>query len=197
MTSPIWASDMLETAWRLAGRDASPGRPALCDLRRATSTAYYALFHQIIRHGVLAAVPTATEAELARVARWFTHTGIRQAAAWVAMADSANIPGKSDREAVQLLRKDPAAAVPEKLLLVGDAFVQLQDARHLADYSNDYDPVRYVTLDHVATADVAVRATWSMWSAEKSSRTSRQDLHDSYRRFLHLALLKSGGPRAR
>lgn len=188
---------MLRTAAKLAGKDAGPGRPALCDLRRATSTAYYALFHQILRHGVVAAVPTATEAEISRVARWFTHTGVRQSAGWVVSAASSNAPRKEDREAVQLLRGGPCQGVPPQLLQVAEAFIQLQDARHLADYSNDYDPIRYVTIDHVDTADLAVRATWSMWRAGQSTKQSRLDVHDSYRRFLHLALLKSGGPRAR
>lgn len=197
MSSPIWASSMLKTAQRLAGTNSGPGRPALCDLRRATSTAYYALFHQITRHGVFASVPSAEEEEVARIARWFTHTGIRQACAWVQVASSPRAPKQQDREAVDLLRRYPRQPVPHQLVLVADSFVELQNARHDADYSNDYDPNRPVTLDHVLTADAAIRATWSMWTAQESTRPARIEVHDAYRRFLQLAMLKSGGPRAR
>ena len=197
MTSPIWASDMLKTAARLAGMNAGPGRPALCDLRRATSTAYYALFHQLIRHGVLAAFPTSSEFETSRIARWFTHAGVRQSCGAVLVAASTNEPRREDREAVALIRRHPSAAVPDDLVVVAEAFAQLQDARHLADYSNEYDPVRYVTLDHVNTAERALRATWSMWRAGDSPRAARKSTHDVYSRFLHLALLRSGGPRSR
>jgi hypothetical protein len=193
---PIWASDMLKTAGRLAGRQAGPGRPALCDLRRATSTAYYALFHQITRHGAFASVGTATEDEVSFLARWYSHTGIRAAAELVVVADSSNAPKKGDRTSVELLR-GRSGSVPDKLLLVAETFVELQDRRHEADYSNDYDPVRYATLDHVDSADAAVRAAWSMWTGGESTRASRQTTHDSYRRFLQLALLKSGGPKTR
>lgn len=196
MTSPIWASDMLRTAGKLAGRGAGPGRPALCDLRRATSTAYYALFHQLIRHGALAAVPDADETDVANVVRWFTHTGVRKASGWVLLADRPGDPPRDARAAVELLRGG-SVPQPGEVVLVADAFVRLQDARHDADYSNEYDPVRFTTLDHVATAEAAVRATWAMWRAGTSDRDAQVSLHGSYRRFLNLALLASGGPRAR
>ena len=186
---------MLKTADRLAGRDAGRGRPALCDLRRATSSAYYALFHQITRHGVYASIPTADEHDVALVARWFTHQGVRAAADAVVKAAGGR-PGDAD-VAVVMLRTSSGRPVPPDLLLVAEAFGELQDARHDADYSNDYDPVRYTTIAQVDLADRAVRATWSMWRASRSSKADRADLHDSYRRFLQLALLRSGGPKNR
>jgi hypothetical protein len=194
---PIWASSMIKTAERLAGKGAGAGRPALTDLRRATSTAYYALFHQLTRHGAFFSVPTATEDEVAVLARWFTHTGMVQAASWVVMAASHSSPPKEAVDAVGLLRTTANPVPPPQLLTIAEAFVELQAARHDADYSNAYDPVRYVTLDHVKTADAAVRAAWSLWQAGESADPGRQAAHDSYRRFLQLALLKSGGPRRR
>lgn len=197
MTSPIYASGMLRTAHALAGLTSGRGRPALSDLRRGTSTAYYALFHQITRHGALNAFPTATEPEIANVTRWFTHTGIKKAAAWVVVADGSRLPAKVDRSPVLLLRRDPQAPISQNLLTVAESFIELQDARHEADYSNDYDPVRYATRDHVATAELAVKAAWSMWRAQSSPKTSRLEESDGYRRFLALCLLASGGPRTR
>lgn len=193
--SPIWASAMLRTADKLAGNGAGQGRPAVCDLRRATSTAYYALFHQLTRHGSLVAVPSATEDEIAMVARWFTHTGIAHASRLVLTADSPKTPGKDDVAPVTLLKA--GRGIPTPLVLVAETFLDLQQKRHEADYSNRYDPVRYSTALDVASAHAAVRETWSMWRARNSPKGPRQDLHDSYSRFLQMALLKSGGPRAR
>lgn len=197
MTSPIWASDMLRTAEKLAGKDAGRGRPALCDLRRATSTAYYALFHQLTRHGALAAFPAASEEEISAVARWYTHAGVRKAANWVVRSQRSDEPPRAAKEAVKLLRTATDTPPPAQLALVATSFVELHDARHDADYSHEYDPVRYTTLDHVATADAAVRATWSMWRAQWSPRTNRVQLYDVYSRLLHLALLESGGSKVR
>lgn len=148
------------------------------------------------RHGAFALVHTAEEDEVAYISRWFSHTGIRIASDLVITAATGQ-PKRPDVTAVALLRKSPQQPVPDKLLLVAETFAELQDRRHEADYSNDYDPVRYSTLEHIASADVAIRASWSMWRAGESPHATRLDLHDSYHRFLQLALLKSGGPRSR
>ncbi|NQX27317.1 hypothetical protein HQQ81_08135 [Microbacteriaceae bacterium VKM Ac-2854] len=198
MTHPIWASGMLRTAGILAGQNAGQGRPALSDLRRATSTAYYALFHQIIRHGAFHAVRGASEDDVSNITRWFTHTGIKEACGWVqTAADLTRQPNKSNRSALVLLRGIPAKPVPPKLLTLAESFIELQDARHEADYSNDYDPVRYRTLDHVATAEAAVKVSWSMWGASESSNPARVELWEAYSRFLTLCLVASGGPKSR
>lgn len=197
MTNPIYASAMLATAQRLAGVGAAPGRPALCDLRRATSTAYYALFHQLTRHGALVSVPSAEEDEISYLARWYSHTGIKRASRQVSMTASTGALPKEDRTAVALLRRSPARPVSPQLLTVAESFLELQAAREEADYSNDYEPLRYTTLDYVATAEVAVRTCWSLWRARSSSSDARIELHDGYARFLQLALLHSGGPRSR
>lgn len=196
MTSRILASGMLRTARKLA-EPVGAGRPAYSDLRRATSTAYYALFHQITRHGAISMTWAASEDDISEVARWFTHTGIRKAAGWVIAAGSpraGHLIAKEARGPVNLLRQG-AASVPAHLLTVAESFVELQDARHDADYSNSYDPVRFVTLDHLATADRAVKASWSLWRAREIER--RHDEAGAYDRFLQLAILASGGPKAR
>jgi len=188
---------MLKTAESLVALSAGRGRPALSDLRRATSTAYYAVFHQITRHGAQCGFPTATESEIANVTRWFTHTAIRTVAAQVVRAHGPGPAGKGDRAAVELLRADPHRPVAPKLLTLAESFIELQDARHDADYNNDYDPVRYATQDHVATATLATSTAQSMWRAQSSTIATRIELGDSYRRFLQLCLITSGGARSR
>lgn len=201
MTKPIWASALLRTAEQLAGVGAGRGRPALTDLRRATSTAYYAIFHQILRHGAIDFLPSGAEPEVASVARWFTHTGVLGAAGLVLDADTVTAGlGQVKRqslEGVMAIRTSAGGAVPRDLVVVADAFQSLQDARHKADYDGNYDPVRAVTINHVDDARAAVEATWRLWN--EGSRVSEEAAraNDAYRTFLPLAMLRSGGPRAR
>lgn len=203
MTRPIYASGLLRTAQTLSGVGAGRGRPALSDLRRSTSTAYYALFHQIIRHGAFDFLPAASESDAAHVSRWYTHTGVLSAAGLVIDAASTRPLGgisNANRTSVMALRAAAGshpAAFPSQLVTVADAFQSLQEARHEADYDGNYDPVRAVTVNHVQDADAAVRGTWSLWNASGSSKPARQQANAAYRTFLRLALVKSGGPKAR
>lgn len=196
MSSPIWASSLLNTADKLAAGSGA-GRPALADLRRGTSTAYYALFHQIIRHASIACTPEATEADVANISRWFTHVGVLKASGWVLSASRSGKPKKEDVAAVGLLRRGPGHTIAPDLVLVASVFTDLQGARHDADYSIDYNPIRFTTKSHVDAATVAVKKTWSMWNALGSPRLARDLAAQDYRRFLLLALSASGGPRTR
>lgn len=195
------AFGFLDTATKLAGFGAGPGRPALADLRRATSTAYYALFHQIIQHGAMDFAPAADKTVLATVARWYTHTGIRIAADAVITGDRPVALAKvrkQDRNAVMALRSaagaSPGQALPKDLVVVADTFVNLQAARHSADYDGNYDPVRAVTMNHVIDAEGALNSTWSMWNAPAWTEPG---VFRAYQSFLRLALLYSGGPKPR
>lgn len=197
MTRPILASGLLLTAERLAGANAGAGRPALADLRRATSTAYYALFHQVVTHASKDFLPDGTDSEIADVARWFTHTGVYSAAGVVLAGARTAQPRRDLVTPVQSLRSACGGTVSHDLLVVADAFKSLQDARHDADYNGNYDPSRAVTLAHVQEASLAVRKTWALWSARTSPRKNRQALHAGHATFLRLSLLYSGGPKAR
>jgi hypothetical protein len=48
---PIHPGELLDLADRLAGRGSGPGRPRMIELRRAVSSAYYALFHELAWRG--------------------------------------------------------------------------------------------------------------------------------------------------
>lgn len=201
MTRPIYGSRLIITAERLAGIGAGQGRPTVSDLRRATSTAYYSPFHQLIRHAAFDFLPQATEHDAAEIARWFTHTGVFSSAGIVLDASSARSLqsiGKNDRTAVMAVRSAAGGSgVPAALVTVADAFQTLQEARHSADYDGNYDPVRAVTINHVEDATAALRETRSLWRAGSSPKVVRRTANATYRTFLRLALLKSGGPRGR
>lgn len=200
--SPIWPAGLLATAERLAGTSSGPGRPALGDLRRATSTAYYALFHQLVRDGSFDFLPGATEEDAAKIARWYSHTGVLAAAGLVVDAASGkNLDQikKPNITSVTVLRSSAGGEINPRLVAVAEAFQSLQQARHSADYDGNYDPVRAVTLQHVEDCQTALDACLWLWQSGELRRRdeSREAANRSYRVFLRLALLNSGGPRAR
>lgn len=198
MTSRITAQPLLRTAQTLAGIEAGRGRPRFSDLRRATSTAYYAVFHQLLRHGALDFLPSGGESEWAEVARWFTHSGLRRSANWVALAcEPRKEPPKDDKSPVMILRTCWDRNPPSELLFVADTFSSLQDARHQADYDGNYDPTKQVTINHVDDAEAALKSMDRLWRAGHSKQSARRAAHKSYLTFLRLALLASGGPRRR
>lgn len=201
MTRRILAGGMLRTAEKLAGYEAGPGRPPLSDLRRATSTAYYALFHQILRHGAIDFLTEATEEEIADISRWYTHKGVHDAADLVLLAASDRptaLVKREKRQGVMAIRAANGGVVPDELVQLADAFQDLQAARHSADYDGNYDPARAVTLAHVEAAQQGLEAAWQLWRFGQQTRNAaRRDKHTSYLIFLRLALLISGGPKAR
>lgn len=201
MSHPIHAGELLRTARKLADMDAGSDAPASADLRRATSTAYYALFHQIARDGAFAFLPGASEDEAADVARWYTHTGILKSAELVLIAqDGAPLTsiGKGDRSAVMALRSCARQnGIPSRLGLIAEAFRSLQVARHLAHYDSTYDTSHETTLRHVTDAEAAVDAATWLSRPHATPHTSRKQAHAAYCCFLSLAMMRSGGPKGR
>lgn len=200
MTRPIYGSRLILTAEKLAGVGAGQGRPALGDLRRSTSTAYYALFHQIVRHGAFEFLPEADETRAAEIARWFTHKGILAASGLVlgaATHKGAAQFNRHDRTAIVSIRSACGGTVPIRMVTVADAFQSLQAARESADYDGNYDPVRAVTINHVQDARAALEDTRRLWAGQVAKGAPRESCDPSYRTFLRLALLKSGGPKGR
>jgi uncharacterized protein (UPF0332 family) len=132
------ADGLLAVAERLipSGR----GRPDQASLRRAISTTYYALFHRIIDLSATLIVHGTGGAELRQiVSRAFEHGAMKKLAQGVA----AGMPHANVRKLIP--------AVPEELKLLTVAFVQLQEARHLADYDltqtfSKADAKRYIDV---------------------------------------------------
>src|SRR4051812_32142660 len=84
MQRPIKPEWLLRQANDLAKRG-SPcaGQPRNADLRRATSAAYYALFHHIVLGATEHLLPTCSEDDRYRFARHYQHFGVRQVCDWV------------------------------------------------------------------------------------------------------------------
>jgi hypothetical protein len=97
------------------------GKQNQANVRRAVSAAYYALFHLLIRDTV---VHRSNPRHYPRLVRSFEHQRMKSA--------SANI---LQLLATDIRAIDPGqAAIREKLGLVAQAVVDLQQARHRADY---------------------------------------------------------------
>ncbi len=120
-----FADDLLEQAKHLAFRERK--RPRQASLRRAVSTAYYALFHLLISESTLNWKRPDQRAVLARL---FEHGRMKSA---------------SDKQRAECSRfidsippPDPGVRLDcmRHLHLIADTFVKTQQRRHIADYDN-------------------------------------------------------------
>jgi uncharacterized protein (UPF0332 family) len=148
-------ADLLEQAERLAQLDAR--RPKQASLRRAVSSAYYALFHLLTSE---ASALYALEPGLAaRINRTFSHSDMKKASQWIGN-------GKLPR-AVQ--SPGGSYTTPPELKTVADAFVSLQQARHEADYDLSRTFRRQEALNFVQSA----REAFAAWEQIKRTDDAR------------------------
>lgn len=112
--------DLLEQAEHLARRD--PTRPKQANLRRAISSAYYALFHLLIREATAALVSDGRLRLL--VPRAFDHGEMKQACRPFA---AGSLPDH--------IKAVTEPTVPDDLRTVAEVFVEMQQSRHEADYN--------------------------------------------------------------
>ncbi|MFG1963692.1 hypothetical protein [Nonomuraea sp. NPDC049028] len=173
------ADDYLHLADTLAGRTAGRGRPRTAYLRRATSTAYYALFHELVQHGARRAARNGPVEHQQAIGRWYAHGNFKKVARWV--EDIA--AGRTPPSPVRLLLVDSASwRVPVDLEVLASAFNELLEARHGADHDPAFDATRLDTLGHINTARSGIEAI---------KRVDKADLHQ----FDMFCLLALGGDR--
>lgn len=127
-----FSDDLLALAFDLAEKVAAD--PTQARLRRAVSTAYYALFHLLIDEAV---GKWAVERQRSILARTFEHAKM-----------------KSICDDLLKGAKSGADVLPE-LVTVAKSFIQLQQQRHTADYDNSKqwshtDVVRELNLAEAA-----------------------------------------------
>jgi len=140
-------AELLNVARQLAGSspDANDAQ-----LRRAVSTAYYAVFHKILR---MAANRFAGEAQGQTAAyrllyRWFDHSRVNE----VCRAIDKPLMSKAFQQS--LVRP----AVSLQMRRFANAFCVLRDARHLADYDPSHRLERVVVDGMVLMAEMAMAA---------------------------------------
>ena len=117
--------DLLRQARDLATLDAL--KPRQANLRRAVSSAYYALFHALVDEACRAVMGSQHDQAPYRhvLARGFAHGTMKQACA--------SFSGGTLKAAVAK-GLPPTFQIPNEIRAVATAFVELQENRHLADY---------------------------------------------------------------
>lgn len=141
MTLP---EELLEQARHLLARD--EGRPKQANLRRAISAAYYALFHQLIDDTTFSHVSSRPTSLRQACGRSISHQGMKKACQSILNSE------KSKRKpSIDLL----ARPLDGDLIFVMNAFVELQDARHDADYNTIFPITRSNATKSVTIAEEA------------------------------------------
>jgi uncharacterized protein (UPF0332 family) len=121
--------DLIQLAERIAGLDS--GRPKQAHLRRALSTAYYAIFHFLIDEACRSQIGAQHAQRGFRhvLGRGYTHGVMKQACASFAGGTlKASVSKGLPRDAAGLY------VVPREIQRIAAIYVELQEKRHLADY---------------------------------------------------------------
>lgn len=163
--------DLLEQARQLAHHE--PMRPKQASLRRAVSTAYYALFHLLADAASRELVSGQGQDALRQsVARALKHSDMKAGCQALANWNQRNPP----RPLAAMLPNGPSAEAET----TAAAFVELQQARHEADYDLSR---RFTRSDVLALLSVAEGAFTAF---------RRLDRNDSSRRILLFNLVFHG-----
>src|SRR3546814_12167732 len=118
------AQALLEQETHLANSE--PKRPRQASLRRAISVAYYALFHSLVSDGAMLLSPSNPAGLRQQAQRAFSHNDMVNVCKQFAQGDSGKLVPSTQKLIVPPI--DP------RLASVALTFVELQQARHLADY---------------------------------------------------------------
>lgn len=129
--------DLLRQALQLVHQE--PRNPKQASLRRAVSTAYYALFHLVISEAVANWKQVNLRAALGRA---FDHSIMKAASNRI-----------QDTRQFPFAEEDPG--IVTALRAVAKTFVQLQEKRHTADYDNATFWTRTEALAQVKSAEQA------------------------------------------
>lgn len=139
---------LLEQAWHLVQRGR---RPRQVDLRRAVSAAYYAVFHLLIRETVRSLVRSGDAHLRALLPRAFDHAAMAQACRTFVSGGKA--PAILDAVYGNL-------TIPKALETVAQAFIDLQKARHDADYATHRRWTRTMAVSELNRAEQAL-TSWN------------------------------------
>ncbi len=150
------ANDLLTQAKALAANE--PRQPRQASLRRAVSAAYYALFHLLVEDAARQLATAQPPRLREKIRRAFVHKEMKS----VCQAFARSTPPKR-LETLLSPRLAPG------LVSVASAFVDLQEARHQADYDVARDLTRADCLSLIQKAETAFFA----WKSERVSMDAK------------------------
>lgn len=139
------ARDLLEQARHLALKE--PRRPKQASLRRAISSAYYAIFHLLTSESAARLTPKQPADLKCRVQRAFGHRDMKK------VCEAFSKPTLPDHW--NFASFNP---VPSDLKKIAKVFVELQEARHLADYDLSATTSRLEVMKFLTDVDDAFAA---------------------------------------
>jgi hypothetical protein len=142
-----FGTDLLSHAIELVGSDSLETEPNEINSRRAVSASYYGLFHQINGDAVDLIAPNVPTITNHRIQRWFDHAEMKRVC-------SRFLPAQLDRPLLDLIG---SSSTPD-LQTVARSFIQLQDARHRADYDLSYKLDLQQARQHVELAVTALKS---------------------------------------
>jgi uncharacterized protein (UPF0332 family) len=152
-----YPADLLEQAWHLAKREKK--KPRQASLRRAVSTAYYALFHLLIHEATL---NWRRVDQRALFARFFEHGKMRNASK--KQADDLNAFFKTNPPAGH--KVDSAL----HLHRVANTFSKAQEQRHTAEYDSAAIWSRTEVISLIELVDSAFKS-WHTIREESPAQT--------------------------
>jgi len=153
-------ADLLKQAHHLATKERR--RPSQASLRRSISASYYALFHRLVDDATGTLISLANRTPLRQiVSRAFYHKDMRS----ISKSLAAGTPPDRISAAFFPMPINPA------LKLVARAFLDLQGARHQADYNTYRSLTRREAIYNHQLADHAIRE----WA--KIRKTSQADAY--------------------
>jgi hypothetical protein len=123
--------ELLQLAKFLANRE--PKHPRPVSLRRAISTAYYALFHALIFEATSVLAPLQPNGLREQIGRAFAHTDMKKVCSAFSQGNIANLSGPT-----KTLTSSP---IRPELQLVARTFIDLYTARQSADYDTLATPL--------------------------------------------------------
>src|SRR5580704_16149320 len=144
--------DLLQLAFDLAGKHGA----TQADLRRAVSTAYYALFHLLVSETTVNWSRASSRDALGRM---FDHKPMKKVSDRYGNPKSMPFTAE-DQRFVSALR------------LVAKSFVQLQDRRHVADYDNGTFWTYSDAVEEVNTASLA----FALWKEIRNENIAQEYL---------------------
>jgi len=149
--------DLLEQAEHLVSRERK--KPKQASLRRAVSAAYYALFHLLVAEAARLLSPTQPPGLRVLIGRAFNHADMRNVCKGLIQGSAAAGRNRPSNDIPAATRSLLSLPLEPALVSVLEAFVELQEARHQADYDLQKTWNRLDAATHVGTARNAF-ASW-------------------------------------
>ena len=150
-------NDLLEQAAHLVSRERR--KPKQASFRRAVSAAYYTLFHLLAAEGARLISPRRPPGLRILIQRAFNHGDMRNVCRGFVQGSVAAGRNRASDEIPAATRLLLTLPLEPALVTVLEAFVQLQEVRHQADYDLRRTWNRLDAATHVQTARNAF-ASW-------------------------------------